>query len=290
MPEALKPKTILLLTDLSARSDRALDRAVQLARQWSASLIVAHALNKQADWSASIYDGLPSWRQPPNPVLAVEKQIRREIREDVSKLKIVVTEGNAADIALDIVHKENCDLIILGAGGDPTFGQIYLGKIATALIQRASTSVLIVKSRPSGEYRNILVGIDFTEESRHGLSVATKLFPQADFTVMHSIDIPYRTLLSDTQLSRDFSAMELDEIRDFVKSAEIADEIRSRVSTLVEHGPPELMMRKFVTERNADLTVIGTITHGKLFHLLIGGNAPRIVDASPSDILIAKSV
>jgi hypothetical protein len=38
------PTRILLATDLSARSDRTLDRAVQLAGQWSSELVVLNVL------------------------------------------------------------------------------------------------------------------------------------------------------------------------------------------------------------------------------------------------------
>ena len=40
----MTPKTILVATDLSARSDRALDRATALAAEWNARLVVLHAL------------------------------------------------------------------------------------------------------------------------------------------------------------------------------------------------------------------------------------------------------
>ncbi len=58
---------------------------------------------------------------------------------------------------------------------------------------------------------------------------------------------------------------------------------------MIEHGPPEIMIRNYVVERSADLVVIGTLGRGMLFHLLIGGHAPKIVDATPSDILVVRA-
>ena len=75
------PKKILLATDLSARSDRALDRAVQLARQWNSILIVVHALEKpplNPPWWSQLEE-TPSWRRPPDPAKEIEEQIRREL-------------------------------------------------------------------------------------------------------------------------------------------------------------------------------------------------------------------
>jgi nucleotide-binding universal stress UspA family protein len=106
---------------------------------------------------------------------------------------------------------------------------------------------------------------------------------------MHAFDMPYRSLWGASQLSRDFSAMEHDEIRTFVKDTDLAEDIRARVVTLIEHGPPEIMIHNYVVEKNADLTVIGALGRGMLFHLLVGGHAPKIVDGTPSDILVVRA-
>jgi nucleotide-binding universal stress UspA family protein len=284
------PKKILLATDLSARSDRALDRATQLAQQWNAALVVVHALEDQTRAARSpTFEDLPSWRRPPDPAVAVEAQIRRDLRGAISDLRIVVTEGDPPDVILDIAQREQCDLIVIGAARDQGLGRVVLGRTIEHLVRRAPISVLVVKTRPAGAYRHILVGTDFTEESRHGLAVAGKMFPDAGFAVMHAFDMPYRSLYGASQLSRDFSAMEHEEIRSFVADTELGDDVRTRVMTLIEHGPPELMIRNYVVEKNADLTVIGTIGRGMLFHLLIGGHAPRIVDGTPSDILVVRA-
>lgn len=290
IPPFTPPKKILLVTDLSARSDRALDRATQLARQWHAGLIVVHAMENQAISSRSpYYEDLPSWRRPPDPVLAVEKQIRRDLREPVDDLRIIVTEGHPSDVILETAARERCDLIVVGVARDQGLGRAKLGRTVEYLLRKAPTSVLVVKSRPSGPYQHILVGTDFTDEARHGLAMATHLFPDAGFTVMHAFNIPYRSLLGATQLSRDFSAMEQEEIKAFVRDTDMPANVRSRIVTLIEHGPPWVMIHNYVVEQNADLTVIGTVGHGMLFHLLAGGHAPRIVDETPSDILVVRA-
>lgn len=285
---AAPPQRILLATDLGARSDRALDRAAQLARQWNAALIVVHALERAPDianWSR--YDDAPSWRRPPDPAVAIERQIRRDLRDPVSDLKIYIEEGEPHQVVLDIVARERCDLIVLGTARDETLGRVALGANVQQLVRRAPVSVLVVKTRPAGPYNHILVGTDFTDEARHGLSVAGKLFPDSLFTVMHAFDLPYRWLATDTPLSREFAAMERDTINSFVAEAALPSGLR--VVTLTEHGPPEIMLRKYVVEKNANLTVIGALGRGLLFHVLVGGNAPRIVDGVPSDVLVVRA-
>lgn len=284
------PKKILLATDLDARSDRALDRAAQLARQWNAALVVVHALESEASMSrSSTYDDLPSWRRPPDPASAIERQLRRDLREAVPDLKIVIEEGNPHQLILDVVDRERCDLIVLGAARDQMLGRVFLGRTVEHLVRRSPVSVLVVKARVGGQYAHILVGTDFTEESRYGLLVAARLFPYAAFAVMHAFDLPYAALWGKTQLSQDFAAMETETISAFVADANLPKEVAGHIVTLIEHGSPVDMMRNYVVERNADLTVIGTIGRGLLFHLVIGGNAPKIVEGVPSDVLVVRS-
>jgi nucleotide-binding universal stress UspA family protein len=173
-----------------------------------------------------------------------------------------------------VAEREQCDLIVI-ATADPSLGRVFLGRAVEDLIRRAPTSVLVVKCRPSGPYGHILVGTDFTDEARHGLAVAASLFPGALFVVMHAFDMPYRSLWRSRQLSHDFSAMEQEEIKAFVNETDVPEQVRNRIVTLIEHGPPEIMIRNYVMEKHADLTVIGALGRGMLFHLLIGGHARK---------------
>ena len=65
------PDKVALATDLSHRCDRALDRAVLIAKEWHASLLVIHALEQPVgDTVLGGQRELPSWRRPPDPVRA----------------------------------------------------------------------------------------------------------------------------------------------------------------------------------------------------------------------------
>lgn len=283
------PTKILLATDLSARGDRALDRAAQLARQWKAELIIVHALGGNTTSLSEAAYPLPSWRRASDPSTAIKERIRRDLREEVDQLKIHIEQGEPAQVILDTAQREYCDLIIVGLSQNGLVGQMFLGRTVEHLVRKSPVSVLVVKSRPCGAYRHVLVGTDFTEESRHGLEVAAGAFPDCEFTVMHGFELQYKAFLSDSTLSRDFAAMEKRSIEEFVRDAEIGDRVRSRTRTLIEHGPPDLMLCRYVEEQHADLTVIGAYGRGFLFHLLVGGYTPRIVDSVPSDVLLVRA-
>jgi nucleotide-binding universal stress UspA family protein len=281
----IPPKRIVLGTDLSGRGDRALDRAIQLANAWEAELVIVHAL--EADDLHSGNQWLPSWRRPPNSAALVERQIRDDIGDTCPRFRVHAEEGGAVPVILDAIERERADLAVVGLGRRRPLGGI--GRTVDELFWRSPVSVLVVKRRPKGPYRHILVGTDFTAEAGRGFEVAAQLFPDAAFAVMHAFELPYRALLQDSQLSRDFGEMERATIRTFVDEAEISEEVRRRVITLIEHGSPELMISTYVMEQGAQLTVIGAYERSNLFRVIIRGQGPRIVETVPSDVLVVRA-
>jgi nucleotide-binding universal stress UspA family protein len=281
------PRRILLATDLSSRSDRALDRATQLANQWGAELVIVHALDPEA---AADRQDLPSWRRPPDTAAVVEAQIRGDMRGECPSLSVLVEEKPPLRLILDAVEQARCDLVVVGIPRSRTFGFPALGRTLDELFRRAPVSVLVVKRRLREAYRHLLVGVDFSPEARVGLETAARFFPEAYMTVMHAFELPYRSLLnSDTQLSRDFGEMERATMRDFTDGADLSAAMRTRLQPLIEHGPPEQMLAAYAAERAVDLTVIGAYERGRLFHTLVGGKGPRILETVPSDVLVVRA-
>lgn len=286
-PNTRPPRKILLATDLDSHCDRALDRAAQLARQWQATLHVVHALRPETAgfwWPSE--DGGPVSRD--SGAAAIERQIRRDLREEPADVAIHVAEGEPAQVILQTAAREQCDLIVLGAGG-PMFAGMALSTTAAQLMRRSPTSILIVKARPHQAYGKVLVGTDFTTESRHGLDAATTWFPDAAFALMHALDIPYKSLLLDAGREHEIARMERDTMEAFVDGAQIPADIRTRIHTHIEYGHPEVMLRKHVIANEVDLVVVGALTRGLAFHMLVGGNATRIVQTVPSDILMVRA-
>ena len=281
------PNRILLATDLSARCDRALDRAAQLARQWQLPLLVVHASSRAAAEPWPVAEDVPSWRQLPDRAALIERQIRRDLDERISELTVHVAEGGPAEVILEAAACDGSDLIVLGAPSGSLGGGL-LGNTVEQLVRKSPASLLVVKNRPHGAYRHILVGTDFTAESRHGLNAAVALFPGAGFTLMHALDIPYQSLWLDPAHRQDFVRMEMATIEAFITSAALPDDVRQQILPLVEHGHPEIMLRNYVLEKDADLTVIGALNRNLAFHILIGGTARRIVQAVPGDILVVR--
>lgn len=284
---AQPPRSILLATDLEAHSDRALDRAAVLARQWQAKLHVVHVLRPGIEGSAwtSCDDGPSTGHDEAG---RLEHQIRRDLCDAPDNLVVHLADGEPADRILEIAEREGCGLVVAGTRG-PVFADLVGRSTTVQLLRRSPWPVLVVKSRPHGAYRKVLVGTDFTPESRHGLEIAAAWFADAGFALMHALDIPHRSLLLDADRGQAFARMEYDTMQSFADGAHLSEGIRRHLRTHIEHGPPEIMLRRRAIADDADLTVIGTLRRGLAFRILIGGNATRILEAAPGDVLAVRA-
>src|SRR3546814_16838273 len=112
-----------------------------------------------------------------------------------------------------------------------------LGNSVETLVRSAPASVLVVKQRPRDDYRRVLVGTDLTPESRHGLEAAAALFPQAGFTLLHALAIPYASLWLDSRHREDLTRMELATLPAFAAHARLTAAPASPLSLLVADRP-----------------------------------------------------
>lgn len=281
------PQNILVATDLGSRSDRALDRATQLARHWQARLHVVHAqpLEAARSWLPSTQDYLSSHRDDSE---RIKRQIRRDLSKQVDHLAIHVDVGEPEQVIRETATRENCELIVVGAARR-TFADAIVGNTTAQLLRHSSQSLLIVKTRPYGPYIRLLIGTDFTDESRLGLETTAAWFTAANFTLMHVLDIPYRSLLRNAGRDDELTRLEHETMASFVADAQLPKDMRSHIRTHIKYGYPEIELREHVLATEVNLTVVGALKRGLAFHVLVGSNATRIMHTVPSDILVVRA-
>ena len=134
---------ILLATDLSAASAAATRRAIDLARQLQARLLVVNVI-----------DARRSGLLPGRILRPVEERAdRAEAASRVVQLaraagaeaEFLVWEGDAGDGILAAAEAEGADLIVVGSRGRSGLGRYLLGSISDAVVHRADCPVLVVR-------------------------------------------------------------------------------------------------------------------------------------------------
>lgn len=144
-------KRILHATDFSKASRPALAKAIALARQNRAPLLIAHAL---APLVVPVGDGFVS----PGTYDAIDRGAREHARKQLVALVQRVKEAGARATALLLdgapheqvpraARRNRVDLIVIGTHGRTGLSKVLLGSVAERVIRFATCPVLTVRGR-----------------------------------------------------------------------------------------------------------------------------------------------
>jgi len=284
--ESMAPTTIVLATDLSCRCDRALDRAITLASEWGARLVMVHVLREHVDAGPDC--DMPSWRRPPDPRQAARDLVRRDLRHaDGIGVKVVVERGNPAQVILDVARRVDCGLLVTGVPRDETLTRILIGSTLDNVVRKAEMPVLVVRARRRGPYDNVIVAVDFSEAARQSLTTVLRLLPNARVTIFHAYDVPFGALVRPgTQtlesLERRTRAEALEFLRDTPATA------GRSIPIMCGHGEIGALLQDAVEAVGADLVVVGTRGRNVLSSMLLESVAKNLLSSVTADVLIVR--
>lgn len=290
------PRKVLLATDLSARGDRALERAVAVASGQNAQLLIVHAFEEVEETTLTYrVPSAPSWRRPPDALAIMKQRIRQSLRADLAGMadhsSLYIEAGDPAEVIERIATSESVDLIITGIAREGLFATrpVILGRTVEQLLRRMPVPVLIVRNRAYAAYQHIVVATDFSAPSAHALQMALRFFPAQPLYLLHASEAPYPTFAPDPDRHAEgYREIRSTEIQEFLASIYLPPEDRSRVVPLIEPGPVREIVREYVQVRGADLVVLGTRGRGAVLEALLGSSAKSILATLPCDALVVQ--
>lgn len=146
-------RKILLPTDFSESSERAVEYAAMLAKSLGASVHLIHVLEDPlmvgTAWHAADVTAVRERRyQEGRAALAA---LASTLHRPADMVSIEVRTGTAADEIADAAIDYGCDVIIMATHGRSGFSHLVLGSVTEAVIRRAHCPVLAV--RQSGAAR-----------------------------------------------------------------------------------------------------------------------------------------
>jgi nucleotide-binding universal stress UspA family protein len=147
----LQPTRILVPTDFSPDSDKALKQAFDAAKQTNAKVFVLHVIGKHIQQSVDVYS--IDYRV----VEDMEAQIRAAAQEKLQKqldkfperqgidITTIIRNGVAYEEILKEQQKNDIDLIILASLGRTGLAKYLIGNVARIILKEAKCHVLIAK-------------------------------------------------------------------------------------------------------------------------------------------------
>ena len=151
----LKPTKILVPTDFSAHSDKALKQALDLAAEYKAKVYVVHVVHEGIH--SSLTDDYPGISITAKEIQNLEKNILNRARERLTKqldkfpeskkLPVIqkVTSGVAYEEILREQDERGIDLIVISSLGRTGMAKYLIGSVARNVLKGAKCSVLLTK-------------------------------------------------------------------------------------------------------------------------------------------------
>lgn len=143
-----KYKKVLLAVDFFEDNEQIIDKAVQIAADNDATLMLVHV--NEPVISAYPADGLGGWGPQMTEMQSeLRTQSRKKLGELAQKLNvetdnIFLRDGKAASEIRTVADDNDVDLIVLGTHGQHGF-QLLLGSTANSVLHGVSCDVLSVR-------------------------------------------------------------------------------------------------------------------------------------------------
>jgi len=187
-------KNILLATDFSEISRKALRYAAAIAASYGCRLYLVHVIPPEPRWPIPIEPEPPELR---SDWLDAELAMKAFVSGDLVKTtrhEALLERGPIEDVMLDLMQRNDIGLLVLGTHGRSGLKKLILGSVAEQLFRLASCPVLTVgPGVPAGMKENtfchILFATDFGEASLHALSHAITLASEqkTKLTLLHVV-------------------------------------------------------------------------------------------------------
>jgi nucleotide-binding universal stress UspA family protein len=175
---SINPKKILIPTDFSEISLRAIKHGVAIAKLFKGEIILLH-VQKKADLIDII---LPALRVADTHAITNFVKHKLEglafkLREEHDvKITAVVKFGNIPSQIYKFAEENGVNLIVMGTHGSDSTGDFLLGTNSYRVLNRSGIPVITVREDIGhGGFSNILIPIDSSEHSRQKVNSAIKI-------------------------------------------------------------------------------------------------------------------
>ena len=199
-------RTLLVATDLSARSERALERALALAREAGAALVVVHVVDDDlptalADAHADAARGTLAERCD-----ALAAGQRPAADAGKGEVTIEVLRGRPHTEIRAAATRHGAELIVVGEHRRDGWRDMFRGTTAERVVRTCGVPVLLVREPVTAPYRRVLAAVDFSVFARRAVECALRLLPDASYEMIDSADSGSRDTVSSVFFRKDKNA------------------------------------------------------------------------------------
>jgi len=281
---------ILVTTDFSEVSDRALDYAIALARRYDARIYLAHVITPD-----------PFQFAEPQLAQATYEKVRQAAEEGITDIlisgklrgvphEVLMEEGNVWPTLDKLITEHEIDLVVVGTHGRGKVQKILIGSVAEEIFRQADCAVLTVGPGVKGdtarevELKSILFATDFGPGAERAAAHAFSLAQEHDarVTLLHVIESAAAYTEESVARQREINVVRMKQLMPPGSEDWCKPEFRVTFGSAVE----EILIA--AREAKADLVVMGAKARRSLAGHVPLTIAYNVVTKAPCPVLTVR--
>lgn len=283
-------KLVVVGSDFSAGSQKALARAAQFAKANDCRLIVVNVVAESAvlpvaplagEWSAPLVPASSAEGQTAMLAKARDAEKRIVAELGISDVEAVVRTGKPYEALPQVAESRGARLLVLGVRAPMApYESFFLGSTTERALRTGSTPVLLARRDDTAPYGRILLPVDLGDMSMSVLRFVATNFPEAAYDLVHFLPATTSKAVTTKERRDTFLAS----LSGLALGAGLSP-ARTRVRVFVAE-PREGILAE-VRTRKPDLIAMGTHARTGVARVLLGSVADYVLHAASGvDVLV----
>lgn len=287
------PARILVPTDFSPASNRALSLAKKMASRFDAEIHLLHVrvLLDDPSVDSEILDQVERILLSSEPA-AQNALVRAGMNGRIPTHSHIKRGMAAAPVIVEAITELDCDLVIMGTHGRRGLNRMLTGSVAQEVVHHSPVPVLTTRAVEGDASlpHKVLAAVDFSETSLVAVDWASNLAASLDgeVTLLHVFEpLVYpdfyvlESTIEDREDIRDHCLGSLSAI-----AAERLANVPSAVAVITGHVAQKIS--SYAHDNEYDLVVLATNGLSGLSHAVLGSVAERVVRLSKVPVLTVR--
>ncbi len=289
--EMVQIKKIMVATDFSPCSDRALEYALSVARRYNSQIYLTHILALDPYAMVTPEIAMASIERLRQNAARHFTEMQKSERLERVPYEVVIEEGPLWPTMESVINREGIDFIIAGTRGAGVVTKFVMGSTAEEIFRQARVPVLTVgpavENEPlyEAEFRNLLFATDFglgaEREAEYSFSLAQE--HRSKLTVLHVIAPEKELSEGGLELKKQAATQQMRELVPTTTKYLCWPQFRATAGDAVEE------ILRVAKETKADLIVMGAKRMKGLADHAPNTTAYRVVCASTCPVLTIRS-
>lgn len=290
--------TVLAALDLETGSDAVLGRALQLAGAHAARLLVLHVIDAEPLPQTAAHMKLDESelqdRLRRQAIAAIEPLV--VAKERTPRIDVRVEFGAPHEVIAHAAREGHADMVVVGPGKGHALKDRILGSTADRVVRTCAAPILVVRTPAAAPYRTVAIAIDGSPQSARAFMAARRLAPDADFQLVHAVDIPMT--FQQAMLRAGTSQAEIERYRT-ARAAKAREELAvfqrdvlraPALPVRILDGEPGAVLVRLSKEARIDLLALGSQGRSAALQALLGSVARRVLGEAACDVLVSPAM